>query len=171
MRGILIMAREIIYFENATIFFRNFAGVGNENNPNPNHKRSFALKLTPEEAEDFRAKGFNVKSTKPKNPDYVPTEYLEIEVSYRKSAPAIYVYKGNQEIFLDESSVKAMDGYDIESIDVAFAPSHWEYMGRSGEKAYLSELRAVVRESPWDRKYAQYRNVVPVNQADTDTPF
>jgi hypothetical protein len=163
------MAREIIWVENAEIFYRNFAGA-DPNGYNANRKRTFALKLTPEQAEEFRAQGYNVKTRRSDNPDYLPTDYIQIEVSYKIAAPAIYVYMGNREIMLDEETVKGLDNYELESVDVAFRPSHWEYMGRSGEKAYLTELRAVVKQNPWDKKYAHYTENSS-NQEDTDMPF
>lgn len=146
--------------DNARIFYRNFAG--NVSDYNRLGKRTFCVELDHEMAESLREDGWNVKTTKPKNEDYFPTEYIQVEVSYRLFSPDIFCYFGNKYRRYTENTVQALDHLQFEHIDLVLQVSQWSYMGKTGLKGYLMEFHGVVAESPYAEKYKGY--------IDMDTP-
>lgn len=160
-----------INIENATIFWKNFAGEENENNAAGN--RNFCVFLEPDVAQQLSADGWNVKS-RVFTSDDEPEEkfYIQVKVSYRKYVPKIVLVKesGMEEII--ESNVGTLDRLRATNIDLIISPSFWERNGRSGVAAYLDTMYfKAVETDPFAAKYAQYRNHPGIEDTSDSTPF
>ena len=137
--------------ENAHLIFRNFSGK--EDRYNAAGQRNFCLIIDPASADAMKAQGWNVKFLKPKDPDDVPTPYIKVNVSYKVSAPKIYIISGanGQKTPVSENNVGQLDTAEIMTADCEISASEWEPGKFSG---YLKTLYITIRPDPFAAKYA-----------------
>jgi hypothetical protein len=144
----------LIYIEDddiKAIIFRNFAG-----NPDKYHKQgtmpNFWIVLTDEKAEELIEKGLNVREKL--NRDGDPEYRLQVFVRFDNFPPTIIKICGNKQIKLDEEMVADLDRDEIEHIDLAISPYHYQTDDRTGVKAYLNKGYFTILQDLLDYKYA-----------------
>jgi len=137
-----------IIIEDARIIFRNFSGKSSQ--CNPTGKRSFALVLTQDEADQFTKDGWNVKYLKPREPGDESTPYLNVNVKYSKDNPErdpdIYLVTGRKKTLMNEDTVGTLDYAEITNVDLVVTPYRWNMQGREGVAAYLKKMYVSIEE-------------------------
>lgn len=153
------MANEKVLIEGARLGFRNFQG--REGRFNAEGERSFGLFLTEEQAEDLAGRGCNVRRLRPLDEEDPGQPVLNVRVNYRmrdgrplRFPPKVVLVTSGGNTELTEETVGAVDGVDIETVDLYLTLRPWEVRGQRGIKAYLHSLYVVVNENFLERKYA-----------------
>ena len=141
-----------ITMENAKIIFRNFSGKPSRFNKEGD--RNFCLVLEDDELiTRLRNDGWNVKATKPRDPDEDPTFYIQVAVKYENIPPKIYMITSHNKNLLTEETVGSLDYAEIKNIDVIVSPYPWEVNGKFGVKAYCKNMYVTIEEDPFADKY------------------
>jgi hypothetical protein len=147
--------------ENARIIFRNFAGL--EGQYNRAGDRNFGLVLTPEQAKEMEAEGWNVKYLRAREEGDEPTPWVQVSVSYKGRPPRIVMitYKGDEprRVTLPEDAVELVDYADIANVDLILNPYTWNVSGKSGVKAYLKSMFVTISQDELERKYASVKEM------------
>lgn len=151
------MAKDValnpVTIEEATLIFRNFTGA--EGRYNAAGDRNFAIVLTPEQAEEMKADGWNVKFPNPREDEEETRDpYLQIAVRYNFRPPLVVMITSTGRTNLTEDTVGTLDWADITNADLIIAPSRWNVGDKTGIKAYLRSLYVTVNEDILARKYA-----------------
>src|SRR6188768_2021632 len=147
-----------VLMEDVEIGFRNFSGAEGEFNRKGD--RNFAVFLSPQQAEEMLADGWNVKFLKVREEGDQPQAYLQISVSYNEKAkpPKIVLVTSRSKTPLPEELVENLDFVDIKLVDLIINPYHWNVSGKSGIKAYLRTMYITIEEDYLDLKYADVSN-------------
>lgn len=146
------MTQDKLVIENAKLIFRNFAGTKTEFNTEG--LRSFSVILEPDSAIELEEAGWNIRWTKPKNPDDDSIPFLSIAVAYNNVPPKIWIVTKQKKTALEEHTVKTLDWAEIASADIVVNPYHWEVAGKKGIKAYLKTMFVNVVEDQFADKYS-----------------
>jgi hypothetical protein len=141
-----------VLFEDAHVIWQNFAGV--EGPMNAEGHRNFCVVLSEEDAARMAADGWNVKYRTPPNPDDEPFPYIQVTVGYKYLPPRVVIISSRGRTPLDQTMVSLLDQMDVRTWDVIIRPRVWERNGRSGVKAYLKTLFAILNEDDLEKKYA-----------------
>lgn len=166
------MASELIRIEGSRfIFSTNFEG-----DPAKDKYRSPARKgnivLSEEQAKDLRARGFNVKETKPR-PDeedgFVPTYFVPIIVRFgEKEAlhPKIYLVTGenNQPVRLTDKTIGLLDDIWVENVDCMCGAHEYE----PGKFTLYVRVMYVTQKTEEDPYASKYSTNIPIEE---DVPF
>ena len=165
--------RENRIIEDARLMFKNFAGAESEYNAAGD--RNFCVALSPEDAEEMTAAGWNVKELPPR-PGYEedgPTHYIKVKLSYRfeERSPIIVRINGRQRVNLTERTVSSLDWDEIQHVDLEIRPYNWEKGARRGVTAYLKSMYVTVKEDRLAAKYAVDEPVYDDRPADDEAPF
>lgn len=153
-----------VVFENARIFWRNFAGK--EGRFNPAGRRNFCLAVPDDIVEKMREDGWNVKTIPPKDDDGEPLNYIQVAVAFGSYPPKIWLISGKSKTLLDEDTVGSLDYAEIENVDLIIRPYTWDVSGRQGIKAYLKKIYVTVVQDDLEMKY---RNMDDME--DDDLPW
>lgn len=145
------MENNQIVFENAHIFWRNFAGK--EGKFNPAGRRNFCLEVPDEVAEQMREDGWNIKTIPPRDEDGAPLNYIQVAVTFGQYPPKVWLISGKSKTLLDEEAIASLDYAEIQNVDLAIRPYTWEVRGDKGIKAYLKKLYVTVVQDDLDMKY------------------
>lgn len=162
-----------LYLEDAEVLpgsFRNFAGKATRYNKEGN--RNFNIVISDENlAQRLIDDGWNLRPMKPREEDEedAPPRYkLNITVSYRFRPPTIRLYSGRKETLLDEETVGTLDYAEYSTADLTIRPRFWtDDDGSRKIKAYLDEMRAIIKPDRWADKYAKYME----GEDSDETPF
>ena len=155
-----------IVMENAKIIFRNFSGKPSRFNAEGN--RNFCVVIEdPALAAKLEKDGWNIKKTKPRDPDEDPTLYIPVTVSYSHIPPKIYMVTSNNKNLLDEETVGSLDYAEIKNIDLIIRPYQWEVNGKFGVKAYIKTMYVTIEEDVFADRYRNPGNKIE----DDDYPF
>ena len=145
------MANNII-IENAHIFWRNFSGK--ESKYNPAGERNFCVRIDDEKnVELLKADGWNIKEIEAKKEDDEKVYYIPVEVSFKYWPPKVVLVTRNNMTNLTEETVGELDGAEIKNVDLVIRPYEWEVNKKSGIKAYLKTLYAIIEEDEFAYKY------------------
>jgi hypothetical protein len=145
-------------FEDARIIFRNFEG--RKTMYNDEGKRNFSLVLSPEQWEDLKVDGWNVKDKPGREEGDDPLFHLPVTVSFRgKRPPRLVLLTSRGRNTLDESTALMIDWADIEKVDLIVRPYDWEVSGKTGRKAYLVAIYVTIHEDALELKYADIEEI------------
>lgn len=165
--------RETRIIEDARLMFKNFSGAESEYNAAGD--RNFCVVLDPDDAEDMKAAGWNVKELPPR-PGYEEdgsTFYIKVKLSYRfeERAPLIVRLNGRHRVNLTEKTVSSLDWDEIEHVDLEIRPYNWEKGSRKGVTAYLKSMYVRVKEDRLAEKYADDAPAFGTPGSDEESPF
>ena len=156
----------IVNIEDAHIFFRNFAGKPTKFNKKGG-VRTFCVELgSAKMAAEMKRVGWNVKFTKPRDPEDDPKPYLEIKVSYDMFSPKIALIgsRGTIDSYLLEDQVEMLDWVEIGKIDLVINPSRWTKDDAKGVKGYLKSAYVTTIKDAFEEKYENPADI----REDTD---
>lgn len=149
---------ENLVIENARLLFRNFSG--RESKYNRAGQRNFCVYI--EDAADAQKlidDGWNVRVRPPREDGEEPRYYIQVAVSFENIPPTVYMITKRKKVKLDEESIDTLDFAEIRNVDLTIRPYNWVIQEgtkneKSGVKAYLRSLYAVIEEDEFAEKYA-----------------
>lgn len=131
--------RGILQIDDASIIYRNFAGVGSKFNREGD--RNFAVYIPDEDmAEELKERGWNVKIKPPREDGDDPFMFLPVKIKFNDRGPSVYLVTGNKKTPLNENTVSCLDDIDILSVDLDIRPYDWDVNGKTGRTAYLQSI-------------------------------
>ena len=170
--------RGTLQIDDARILFPNFEG--RESMYNRKGDRNFGLAIESfEMAEELWRKGWNIRvesgdrnfvdelndrgwnaKYKPNlDPDEGPRMRLDVKVQYKQrddgtiNGPTAYLWTGKRRNELDEESIGCLDRIEREMVNLDIRPYDWEVNGKTGRKAYLTNIEVYQRVNRFDAKY------------------
>ena len=149
------MARDMenIVIENARLIFRNFTGEASKFNRDG--CRNFCVVIEdPEDAENLRSLGWNVRERPPREEGDDVLYYLQVTVGFGAYPPAVWLISGHRKTQLTEANIATLDFIDIKTADVVIRPYCWDVNGKSGVKAYLKAAYITQDSDGFAEKYA-----------------
>jgi len=145
--------------EDATILFRNFAGL--EGQYNRAGDRNFSVIIPdPEVADKLLLDGWNVRLLKASPDDQDPAKHcLEVAVNFNNIPPKVMMITSTAQTPLTDASVGCLDYADITHVDLIIRPYNWKIQEgtkneKSGIKAYLKAGYFTIEEDQFAAKYA-----------------
>lgn len=137
--NITFAPRGILQIDDASIVYRNFAGVGSKFNREGD--RNFAVRIPDTElADKLVEEGWNVKIKDPKEEGDLPFMFLPVKIKFNDRGPVVYLKTGRNMVKLDEESISCLDNIDILGVDLDIRPYDWEVNGKTGRTAYLQSI-------------------------------
>ena len=137
--NITFAPRGILQIDDASIIYRNFAGVGSKFNREGH--RNIALRIPDTElADKLVEEGWNVKIKDPKEEGDLPFMFLPVKIKFNDRSPVVYLKTGRNIVKLDEESISCLDNIDILGVDLDIRPYDWEVNGKTGRTAYLQSI-------------------------------
>lgn len=148
--GIATTDKGILQMDNVRIIHRNFSGRKTMYNK-PGDRNFSVLIPDLELGEQLKADGWNIKTSKPRDPDDTVFMYLPVKVNFNGRGPLVILATpdGNQ-VRLDESTVNILDEVYILNVKLDIRPYHWEVNGSSGVTGYLSEIWLLREQSRFE---------------------
>lgn len=155
------------FIEDARIVWANFTGRPTKSNPNGG-VIAFDVILDEETAARLKDIGWNVRWYENEQKPDASFWHLNIKIGFNYNPPQIHRICGDYCYELNEKTIGQLAKDQIQTMDITFTPYIYDVNGKTGVKAYLSEMAVVVRESPIAKKYGRFfRN----GEDDFDQPF
>jgi len=132
---------------------------GREDTFNAVGDHNFQIILPDDVADKLRADGWAVRDMAGYEEGDPDEHLLKVKISYKFEPPKIFLIKGERKIRADQRDLADIRRDTCERIDVILTPSRWVNGQNSGITAYVKELYAVVKESRFSEKYADYEEV------------
>ena len=146
---------ENIYFENAEITFRNFAGRPTKYQRQEGVRTFSVLIDDPDMAQKLSEDGWNVRILRPRNEGDTPRHCIDVSINFNFwKVPEIYLICDGKKTRLDEDDLAILDSADIITCDIVLRPRMWDDDGTTRIKAYLQELYVTIQQSRFAAKYA-----------------
>lgn len=152
--------RPPLTIKDARLMFRNFSG--RQTQYNPAGQRNFNIVINPEDVEQLKADGWNIrtKAPRPEYPDEETLYLLPVKVHYSEHTrpPRVVMISGGKQTELDEDSIEMLDRVQIEKVDLRINPSyyHIEATGLTGYKAYLQAIYVTVVLDELEEMYTNF---------------
>lgn len=122
--------------EGTRIVFRpNFGGA--EEIYNREGDRYFNVAIPPEEVDQLRTAGWNVKEWTGKEEGDQTEYFIKVKVSFKIKPPRLVLITSQGRVPLDEETCEMLDWHEYEFVDVILSASHYTMNGRPGISAYL----------------------------------
>ena len=165
------------------IFSTNFAGDPSKDKYNDSRRKANIL-VPRSQVEDLRAKGVNVRETRPREfddpNDYNPDYFVLAQVKYRKRdgslvkyPPKVYLVVGNNApVLLDEDSIGVLDTIRVKNVNAVLSPYVTD--GAQGRRISMYVRVMYVEQDLSDDPYADlYRRANETNPDfdPEDAPF
>lgn len=150
---------------------RNFSGakrVVNGQVVNAEGMRNFLLMLDDDDViESMVQDGWNVKYTKPRDPDEKPAAYISVDATFGKYPPEVWKKTPNgKPVKLEEEDMAGLDDDKFIEAHVVVHPRRYEVQGRTGVKAYLRRLLVTVADDEFSDYFGANDSV-----NEEDNPF
>lgn len=152
---------EIITIKDCSVAYRNFRGIGGDYNNEGD--RNFTVVVDEMTARALMNSGYNIRVQPGRREGDDDRYLLKVNVSYRFSAPNVYVVDGGDRTKLTEETVGRLDGANIDRVDFSMTPSHWKKGPREGVAAYLKTLYVYLQVDELDREWNEIHPVVDEN--------
>jgi hypothetical protein len=141
-----------IVLEDVQLAFRNF--TGRQGMYNKAGDRSFAVKLTPEWAEEMTRRGWNVKYLRARDEDEMDQPFISVKVKFDgPRPPKIYMITKRGRTQLSEAEVELLDYVDILQVDLVLNPYPYDFNGRQGISVYVDSMYVTIMEDELAEKY------------------
>lgn len=145
------MAKQILRLEGTNLIFRNLSGKTSEYNKNG--ERITGVIIPPERVDELVAEGWNIKQTKPRDPQADPTYYMNVKCRFDNIPPKVYLCTQRKKTLLDEETVEQVDYSEISSVDIEISPYDYSTALGSGRTAYVKNMYVNVIEDYFAEKY------------------
>lgn len=139
------------------IFRTNFSGKPSEYNQNGN--KEFNIVLPEDTAEELKAKGWNVKQTKPQEDGDEPVYHLPVRINFDSYyPPRVWLINADtgKRTLLDDETIAMLDtlsSAEITKVNIAVNPSYYETKVGKGIKAYCQNLMVYFLPDPFEMEY------------------
>lgn len=144
---------ENLKIEGTYIVFRpNFAGQ--EEQFNREGDRYFNVAVPPEEVDQLREQGWNIKEWTGKEEGDETEYFIKVKVSYKFRPPRLVLITSRGRVPLDEETCEMLDWTEFEFVDVIINASRYNINGRQGVSAYLKTGMFVIHEDELEQKYS-----------------
>ena len=141
-----------IILEDATLMFRNFAGI--ERDFNSAGDRNFSVLLEPKLAKAMKDDGWRVKQLKPREEGEEGDYHLKVNVNYGKGRPPrVVLISSAGRVDLGSDEVSVLDWADLKNVDL-IVNGWWSDMAGGGYSGYLKSIFVTLNEDELDLKYA-----------------
>lgn len=154
--------------EGKQIKFRNFAGRPTKFD-REGGKKTFAIILSPEEADALSNDGWNVTVPIPKDDSFPIIPIINVKVNFTSNyPPEIYVITDEYKTKLTPENVGSLDYAEIEYVDAIISPHEFEKRDGSGwaANAYLKSLYVKIVKDELAEKYSNL-----IETTDNEIPF
>lgn len=145
---------DTVTMEDVQIIFRNFTGRAGMYNKEGD--RSFAVKLSPEWAEELTKRGWNVKYLRARDEDEAEQAYISVKINFDGPRPpkAFMISPStNRRTQLGPDEIEILDYADILQVDLILNPYQYTVNNKSGISAYLESIYVTIIEDALARKY------------------
>lgn len=146
------MAKQILRIEGTNLIFRNLSGKASEYNKNG--ERITGVIIPEDMVNQLVEDGWNVKQTKPRDPQDTPIYYMNVKCRFDNFPPNIYLCTQRKKTKLDEDTVDQIDYSEISMVDIEISPYDYQTAMGSGRSAYIKNMYVNVVEDYFAEKYA-----------------
>lgn len=146
------MAKPTLIIEGTNLIFRNLSGKPSEYNKNG--ERITGVIIPPEMVDQLVSEGWNVKQTKPRDPQQEPIYYMNVKCRFDNFPPKVYLCTERKKTKLDEETIEQVDYSEISFVDIEISPYDYTSPMGSGRTAYVKTMYVNVIEDAFAEKYA-----------------
>jgi hypothetical protein len=145
----------IIKIEDANIGHRNFRGLPTKFRDT---SKTFSLFMSQEQGEELAKDGWNIKYTKPRDPDDDIKSFLSVKLNMNEDSrffSKVVQITSNGKLVLNEKTVGNLDTAEIEKVDLIVRSREWkDDDGNERVKAYLKAMYVTLVEDELEEKYS-----------------